>query len=193
MNGDPNDPKRSRACEACRGLKVRCDQDPNNPDAPCKRCAKAKRNCVITAPSRKRQKKTDSRVAELEKKIDALTASLNAQKETSTTSETYGEEGGPASPGGSGYSPTSTQRPSPEVTRRPSMAIPKKEMERKMSFAATATPSTTKTSDPLVAGVKRRRSEVRSMSLLACILFWQLLIRYRRFHTTLSTTSFEHK
>ena len=34
---------------------------------------------MVTAPSRKRQKKTDSRVAELEKKIDALTASLMAR------------------------------------------------------------------------------------------------------------------
>lgn len=163
FNGDPNDPKRSRACEACRGLKVRCDQDPNNADAPCKRCAKAKRNCVITAPSRKRQKKTDSRVAELEKKIDALTASLNAQKETSSTSEVYGEELGPVSPGGSGYSPTSTQRHSPEVVRRSSLAVPKKELERKMSFATPAGSSTTKTGDSVTASVKRRRSDVKSM------------------------------
>jgi hypothetical protein len=80
QDGGPNDPKRPRACEACRGLKVRCEPDQNNPDGPCKRCAKANRNCVVTVPSRKRQKKTDSRVAELEKKIDALTASLHAQK-----------------------------------------------------------------------------------------------------------------
>jgi len=79
QDGGPNDPKRPRACEACRGLKVRCEPDPNNPDGPCKRCAKANRNCVITQPSRKRQKKTDSRVAELEKKIDALTATLQAK------------------------------------------------------------------------------------------------------------------
>ena len=79
-DGGPNDPKRPRACEACRGLKVRCEPDPNNPDGPCKRCAKANRNCVVTVPSRKRQKKTDSRVAELEKKIDALTATLHATK-----------------------------------------------------------------------------------------------------------------
>lgn len=72
--------KRPRACEACRGLKVRCEFDGNNPEGACKRCAKARRNCVVTQPSRKRQKKTDSRVAELEKKIDALTASLHAQK-----------------------------------------------------------------------------------------------------------------
>ncbi|RYP07003.1 hypothetical protein DL764_002826 [Monosporascus ibericus] len=77
---DPNDPKRPRACEACRGLKVKCEADPANPDGPCKRCAKAGRNCIVTQPTRKRQKKTDSRVAELEKKIDALTASLQATR-----------------------------------------------------------------------------------------------------------------
>ncbi|KAI1491847.1 hypothetical protein F5X96DRAFT_445583 [Biscogniauxia mediterranea] len=77
---DPNDPKRPRACEACRGLKVKCEPDPANPDGPCKRCAKAGRSCVVTQPTRKRQKKTDSRVAELEKKIDALTASLQASR-----------------------------------------------------------------------------------------------------------------
>lgn len=38
--GGPNDPKRPRACEACRGLKVRCEPDQNNPEGPCKRCAK---------------------------------------------------------------------------------------------------------------------------------------------------------
>lgn len=90
---DSNDPKRSRACEACRGLKVRCEPDPTNPDGPCKRCAKANRNCVVTAPSRKRQKKTDSRVAELEKKIDALTASLKATKSGSPSLGIQNENG----------------------------------------------------------------------------------------------------
>lgn len=76
----PNDLKRPRACEACRGLKVKCEFDPNNQEGPCRRCTKARRNCVVTQPSRKRQKKTDSRVAELEKKIDALTAVLHATR-----------------------------------------------------------------------------------------------------------------
>lgn len=76
---DPNDLKRPRACEACRQLKVKCEPDENSPTGSCKRCAKAGRQCVVTAPSRKRQKKTDSRVAELEKKIDALTATLVAR------------------------------------------------------------------------------------------------------------------
>lgn len=74
-NGDG---KKSRACEACRGLKVKCEPDPVEGE-PCKRCRKAGRSCVVTAPTRKRQKKTDSRVSELEKKIDALTASLHAR------------------------------------------------------------------------------------------------------------------
>ncbi|PON20756.1 hypothetical protein TGAM01_v210357 [Trichoderma gamsii] len=78
-DADPNgDSKKSRACEACRGLKVKCEPDPVEGE-PCKRCRKAGRSCVVTAPTRKRQKKTDSRVSELEKKIDALTASLHAR------------------------------------------------------------------------------------------------------------------
>lgn len=76
---DPNDLKRPRACEACRQLKVKCEMDENSPMSSCKRCAKAHRQCIVTVPSRKRQKKTDSRVAELEKKIDALTATLAAR------------------------------------------------------------------------------------------------------------------
>jgi len=104
-NPDPNDPKRSRACEACRGLKVRCDQDQNFPEQPCKRCAKAKRQCVITAPSRKRQKKSDTRVAELEKKIDALTASLHAQaKDAPVSAGGYGQDSAHLSPPESNYS-----------------------------------------------------------------------------------------
>lgn len=79
---DPNAPdqKRQRACESCRSLKVRCEPDAENPTGTCRRCAKAHRECIFTAPTRKRQKRTDSRVAELEKKIDKLTASLNAQR-----------------------------------------------------------------------------------------------------------------
>ncbi|KAF7592129.1 hypothetical protein BBP40_000677 [Aspergillus hancockii] len=86
---DPNDPyselKRPRACESCRSLKVRCEPDISNPNASCKRCAKAGRPCVVTVPTRRRQKKTDSRVAELERKIDALTASLQASQGNGST------------------------------------------------------------------------------------------------------------
>jgi hypothetical protein len=85
-----DDYRRSRACEACRGLKVKCEPDPNG--GACKRCTKANRNCVITAPNRKRQKKTDTRVAELERKIDALTATLQATKNGTADYEEYSDE-----------------------------------------------------------------------------------------------------
>ena len=76
--GDGQDgQKRPRSCESCRALKVRCERDASM-TGPCKRCAKADRNCIFTEPSHKRKKKTDNKVAELEKKIDALTASLIA-------------------------------------------------------------------------------------------------------------------
>ncbi|KAI9830525.1 MAG: hypothetical protein M1819_005483 [Sarea resinae] len=93
VNGDP---KRPRACEACRGLKVRCEPDAKNLDGPCRRCAKAGRQCVVTQPNRKRQKKTDSRVAELERKIDALTASLQATKsgQPESLSDEYSQDEG---------------------------------------------------------------------------------------------------
>jgi len=73
------EPKRPRACEACRGLKVKCDQPEDRPDLPCKRCAKAGRQCQITQPTRKRQKKSDTRVAELEKRLEELTSAVQAQ------------------------------------------------------------------------------------------------------------------
>ena len=89
--GSFSESKRPRACEACRGLKVRCEPDTGN--GPCKRCAKANRNCVITPPSRKRQKKTDSRVAELERKLDALRAEVNAKGGNLSVSEDENYEG----------------------------------------------------------------------------------------------------
>jgi Fungal specific transcription factor domain len=69
-----------RACESCRHLKVHCERDESSPTTPCKRCAKAKRQCIVTTPSRERSKKPASRVAELERKIEALTASLHREK-----------------------------------------------------------------------------------------------------------------
>ena len=88
---DSTDIKRPRACEACRNLKVRCEPDPAG--GTCKRCAKANRTCVITAPSRKRQKKTDSRVAELERKIDALTQNLESTREGNVSASDDGIDG----------------------------------------------------------------------------------------------------
>ncbi|KAI1110497.1 hypothetical protein F5Y14DRAFT_359340 [Nemania sp. NC0429] len=113
---DPNDPKRPRACEACRGLKVKCEPDLVNPDGPCKRCAKAGRECIVTQPTRKRQKKTDSRVAELEKKIDALTASLQATRGAGGGVGVSVGAGGPPPPPPPPPASTSTPTPHPPPT-----------------------------------------------------------------------------
>jgi len=88
---ETNDSKRTRACEACRNLKVKCE--PNPEDGRCKRCAKAGRNCVTSAPSRKRQKKTDSRVADLEKRIDDLQRQMKSAKEGNVSGSDDGNDG----------------------------------------------------------------------------------------------------
>ncbi|TLD10734.1 hypothetical protein PgNI_06243 [Pyricularia grisea] len=87
--------KKPRACDRCRGLKVRCIMEGDGDEAGggnCQRCTKAGRRCVVTQPTKKRQKKTDSRVAELEKRIDALTASLHDSRRGSGVGE--GDGGG---------------------------------------------------------------------------------------------------
>lgn len=76
------DPKRPRACDSCRNLKVKCELPEDRPDLPCRRCAKTGRECHITPPTRKRQKKEASRVAELEKRLEELTSTVNAQANT---------------------------------------------------------------------------------------------------------------
>lgn len=78
LSGKPIDPKRARACDSCRGLKVKCDFGENaGPGDSCKRCAKARRACIVTPATRRRQKKADGRVAELERKVEALTQRLS--------------------------------------------------------------------------------------------------------------------
>jgi hypothetical protein len=63
-------------------MKIRCEplEDRNS----CRQCSKTNRECLITAPRRKRQK-TVHRVAELEKKIEALTASLGPRESQDET------------------------------------------------------------------------------------------------------------
>lgn len=66
----------NRSCESCRALKVRCTPNPEIPNQ-CQRCAKAKRACIFVAPQRRRpRKRTDSRVAQLEKEMRAMRSLL---------------------------------------------------------------------------------------------------------------------
>lgn len=59
-------------------MKVRCELTSDS--SPCRRCLKAERRCEpVQTPSRKRRSRPGSRVAQLEKKIDALTASLGGR------------------------------------------------------------------------------------------------------------------
>lgn len=68
----------NRACEYCRGLKVRCFPEPGSSSSTCQRCARSKRICVFAPPQRRKQRKrTDARVAELEREMKALRSLLN--------------------------------------------------------------------------------------------------------------------
>ncbi|KAI9815595.1 MAG: hypothetical protein M1832_005456 [Thelocarpon impressellum] len=157
----PNgDPKRPRACESCRGLKVRCDSDPQNPEGPCRRCAKAGRSCVVTQPSRKRQKKSDSRVAELERKIDALTASLHATRNgtlaADSDSDSYSQNGD-GDGDGDDAADARYDGPASLPSRAGSMAEPNGWHHRTLAQdPAKTTPAASAAA--AVAGLKRKRS-----------------------------------
>jgi hypothetical protein len=63
----------NRACEACRISKVRCPVNTISGSSQCGRCAKAGRQCIFVAPAKRRQRKrTDVRVAELEREVRQL-------------------------------------------------------------------------------------------------------------------------
>ncbi|PVH85560.1 hypothetical protein DL98DRAFT_451738 [Cadophora sp. DSE1049] len=65
----------NRACEACRAHKVRCLPNTLGSSKICQRCAKTDRQCVFAAPMRRKQRKrTDTRVAELEREVSAMRA-----------------------------------------------------------------------------------------------------------------------
>lgn len=79
-------PQLNRSCESCRSLKVRCFPDPKAPDQ-CQRCAKAKRTCIFVAPQRRRpRKRTDSRVAQLEREMRQMRSLLKGRLHTDETS-----------------------------------------------------------------------------------------------------------
>ncbi|KAK0100040.1 hypothetical protein ONS95_013146 [Cadophora gregata] len=65
----------NRACEACRAHKVRCLPNTLGSSKICQRCAKTDRQCIFAAPMRRKQRKrTDTRVAELEREVSAMRA-----------------------------------------------------------------------------------------------------------------------
>ena len=98
-NGRPKDSTRTRhACESCRLLKVRCLSNANQSISKCQRCARLNQECLMKARApRKPRKRTDTRVEELERQVDALRAAFgtppssngsalaSARSKTSTT------------------------------------------------------------------------------------------------------------
>jgi len=88
----------NRACDACRMHKVRCLPNNSATSRTCQRCARTDRQCVYTAPQkRKQRKRTDARVAELEREVQAM-RTLFEKKEpeashngSESVSSTFGE------------------------------------------------------------------------------------------------------
>lgn len=76
----------TRACLACRRMKTRCEVDEALGNA-CKLCIRARRQCIMQTIPRRRKRKTTERVADLEHKINELTALL-AANESNASSDT---------------------------------------------------------------------------------------------------------
>jgi hypothetical protein len=73
---DQHQPIKRRACEACRKLKVQCTFDSNHADT-CARCLRSGKACIVTS-RRRRHVAPNTSVSELEKKLNVLSASLEA-------------------------------------------------------------------------------------------------------------------
>ncbi|KKK17179.1 hypothetical protein P175DRAFT_0492918 [Aspergillus ochraceoroseus IBT 24754] len=87
-------PQLNRSCESCRSLKVRCLPDPASPNQ-CQRCTKAKRHCVFVAPQRRRpRKRTDSRVAQLEREMRQMRSFLKDRLQVNESSQESSESEG---------------------------------------------------------------------------------------------------
>ncbi|KAJ5308891.1 hypothetical protein N7508_004270 [Penicillium antarcticum] len=82
----------NRSCESCRSLKVRCLPSLSTPNQ-CQRCAKGKRTCVFVPPQRRRpRKRTDSRVAQLEKEMRVMRSLLKGRIREESEPESEGSE-----------------------------------------------------------------------------------------------------
>ena len=122
VEGQHSNQRKSRtgnACLTCRRMKTRCEYFDDS--SPCKLCAKANRECV-KAPPRRKRRKTVTRIADLEQRIQSLTSALienqspvdliqPREKSTSSKSPTIG----------SGREPSNDE---PETYNRPASITP---------------------------------------------------------------------
>lgn len=69
------------ACLSCRTSKLRCSLDTFADHGKCRRCFNANKDCVFKSISpRQRRKRTDTRVASLEKRLTELQAAVDSQR-----------------------------------------------------------------------------------------------------------------
>ena len=73
--------KRSRACEECHRLKIKCDLSTSPAGAACDRCHRNNLQCVPSAPRLQRD-----RISELEAQVEELKIALQERSNSSTTS-----------------------------------------------------------------------------------------------------------
>lgn len=100
----------TRACQSCRLSKVRCNQP--SPGMPCARCQKSGKICIPAEQSVKRQKQSNSRMAELESRIDALATSIMQSYSLRERSDSH-----------TNPSPTASSSPQADVTSRTSQKL----------------------------------------------------------------------
>ncbi|KAH6625268.1 hypothetical protein C7974DRAFT_313028 [Boeremia exigua] len=109
----------NRACEACRTSKVRCLANSDPTSNVCQRCAKAGRTCIFAAPVKRRQRKrTDVRVAELEKEIKKMQSALmkGGRHSPPATSDHESADEGSERDHGAEETPSETQRNGSDTT-----------------------------------------------------------------------------
>jgi hypothetical protein len=76
--------KRSRACEECHRLKIKCDVSTSSQDA-CERCSRNDLECVPAAPRLQRD-----RISQLEAQVEELKLALSDQSSNTTPSRSPG-------------------------------------------------------------------------------------------------------
>jgi hypothetical protein len=84
-NSRSKNTRAAHACETCRSLKVRCLSHPNASIQKCQRCARLDQECLVKPRGpRKPRKRTDTRVEELERKVEALKAAFSVSSGLNT-------------------------------------------------------------------------------------------------------------
>lgn len=88
----------SLACSSCRALKIRCVRSDSSLNAQCENCYKSDKECIfVPLEKKRRRKRTDARVSELEHKIRDLSSALNqigqSSRDVRESSELQGSSG----------------------------------------------------------------------------------------------------